>query len=73
MDDGELVSRIVAAYQASTAINTKPSESMWEMIAEKNGDVHEALARGQIEKRNACFATPGRPTYSTGSRALPAA
>ena len=50
VDDRELVSRIVAAYQASTAISPKPSQSMWEVIAEKKGDVHEALARGQIEE-----------------------
>ena len=49
MDDRELVSRIVAAYQASTAISSKPSQSMWEGIGEMKGDVHEALARGQIE------------------------
>ena len=49
VDDRELVSRIVAAYQASTAISSKPSQSMWEGIGEMKGDVHEALASGQIE------------------------
>ena len=49
VEDRELVSRIVAAYQASTAISLKPSQSMWEAIAERKGDVLEALARGQIE------------------------
>jgi hypothetical protein len=50
VDDRELVSRIIAAYHASTAISPKPSRSMWEVIAERKGDVHEALAHGQIEE-----------------------
>jgi hypothetical protein len=60
VDDRELVSRIVAAYQASIAVSPKPSQSMWEVIAEKNGDVHEALARGQIDEVQRLLRYPGK-------------
>jgi hypothetical protein len=60
VDDLELVSRIVAAYQASTAISPKPSQSMWEVIAEKKGDVQEALARGEIEEVQRLLREPGK-------------
>jgi hypothetical protein len=60
VDDGELVSRIVAAYQASTAVSPKLSQSMWEVIAQKKGDVHEALARGQIEEVQRLLRDPGK-------------
>ncbi len=60
VDDRELVPRIVAAYQASNAISAKPSQSMWEVIAEKKGDVHEALARGQIEEVQRLLRDPGK-------------
>jgi hypothetical protein len=58
VDDGELVTRIVAAYQASTAISPKPSQSLWETIGEKKDDVHEALARGQIEEAQRLLRDP---------------
>ena len=60
VEDRELVTRMVAAYQASTAISPKPSQSMWEAIAERNGDVHEALARGQIEEAQRLLRDPGK-------------
>jgi hypothetical protein len=59
VEDRELVTRMVAAYQASTAISPKPSQSMWERIGEKKGDVHEALARGQIEDVQRLLRDPG--------------
>ena len=67
VDDRELVSRLVAAYQASTLISPKPSQSIWEGIGEKKGDVHEALTAGKLKRCNAFFATRERLTYSTGS------
>jgi hypothetical protein len=60
VDDGELVTRIIAAYHASTAINPKPSQSMWVTIGEKKDDVHEALARGQIEEVQRLLRDPGK-------------
>jgi hypothetical protein len=70
VDDRELVSRIVAAYQASTAISPKPSQSMWEVIAEKKGDVHEALARGQIEEAQRLLRDPGKTDLFYGFEGL---
>jgi hypothetical protein len=60
IDDRDLVSRIVAPYQASIASSLKPSQSMWELIAEKKGDVHQALAQGQIEKVQRFLRDPGK-------------
>jgi hypothetical protein len=63
VDDRELVSRIVAAYRASTAIRPQPSQSVgevWDVIAGKNGDVQEALARGQIEQLQRLLRDPGK-------------
>lgn len=60
VNDRELVCRIVAAYQASTATSPKSSQSMWAGFAEKNGDVHEALTGGQIEEVQRLLRDPGK-------------
>ena len=60
IDDRDLVSCIVAAYQASIASSMKPSQSMRELIAEKKGEVHQALAQGQIEKVQRFLRDPGK-------------
>jgi hypothetical protein len=74
IDDRDLVSRIVAAYQASIASSLKPSQSMWELIAEKRKARFTKLwLKVKLKKCNASSVTQGRPTYSTGSRTLLAA
>jgi hypothetical protein len=70
VDDRELVSRIVAAYQASTAVSPKLSQSMWEAIGEKKGDVREALARGQIEDVQRLLRDPGKTDLFYGFESL---
>jgi hypothetical protein len=70
VDDHELVSRIVAAYRASTAISSKPSQSMWEAIGEKKGDVHETLAHGQIEDVQRLLRDPGKTDLFYGFESL---
>jgi hypothetical protein len=73
VNDRELVSRIVAAYQASTAISLNPSQFMWGGLGKRNAMFTKLWLAAKLKKCNACFVTQGRLTYSTGLRTLPAA
>ena len=61
VDDSQLVVRLIAAYQASTAIPAEASESFWDNgFAEQRRDVREALVKGDNEAVQRMLRDPGK-------------
>src|ERR1700722_3477359 len=61
VDDGALVARVIAAYQASTPTLAETSESIWDgLFAEQRHDVHTALTAGDIGAVQGILRDPGR-------------